>query len=94
MGRNGLTQTTTGDLEEDEQEEEEEEDGLLHGRRKRKVAFMPSLGKHHLNARANLIDLYRRYHAHHLLPWPLAKSELSAHRMHLRRYVLTQTLNR
>jgi chaperone BCS1 len=26
-------------------EEEEEDDGLVHGRRKRKVAFMPSLGE-------------------------------------------------
>ncbi|KAG6917097.1 hypothetical protein DXG01_003917 [Tephrocybe rancida] len=40
-GRNGLTESTTGDLE----EEEEEGEGLVHGRRKRKVAFMPSLGK-------------------------------------------------
>ncbi|KAJ7281991.1 hypothetical protein C8J57DRAFT_1448584 [Mycena rebaudengoi] len=42
-GRNGLTQTTSGDLE----EEEEEEDTLVHGRRKRKVAFMPSMGATH-----------------------------------------------
>ena len=39
--RNGMTQTTTGDLD----EEEEEDDTLVHGRRKRKVAFMPSLGE-------------------------------------------------
>ncbi|KAG6816532.1 hypothetical protein H0H87_005394 [Tephrocybe sp. NHM501043] len=32
-GRNGLTQSTTGDLEEDE----DEDDGLVHGRRKRKI---------------------------------------------------------
>ncbi|KAF5368166.1 hypothetical protein D9615_010192 [Tricholomella constricta] len=43
-GRNGLTQTTTGDLEE---EEEEYDGGLVHGRRKRKVAFMPSLDTTH-----------------------------------------------
>ncbi|KAJ7132182.1 P-loop containing nucleoside triphosphate hydrolase protein [Mycena epipterygia] len=44
-GRNGLTQTTTGDLEE---EEEDEDDGsLVHGRRKRKVAFMPSVDAPH-----------------------------------------------
>ncbi|KAJ7156894.1 P-loop containing nucleoside triphosphate hydrolase protein [Mycena crocata] len=44
-GRNGLTQTTTGDLEE---EEEEEDDGsLVHGRRKRKVAFQPSVDTTH-----------------------------------------------
>lgn len=36
-----MTQNTAGDL-----EEEEEDDGtLVHGRPKRKVAFMPSLGK-------------------------------------------------
>ncbi len=40
-GRMGLTTSTTGDLEDDE---EEEEDTLVHGRRKRKVAFMPSVG--------------------------------------------------
>jgi len=41
VSRGGITQSTTGDLE----EEEEEDDGLVHGRRRRKVAFMPSLGK-------------------------------------------------
>ncbi|KAF5379431.1 hypothetical protein D9615_006519 [Tricholomella constricta] len=44
-GRNGLTQTTTGDLE--EEDEEEDDGGLVHGRRKRKVAFMPSLDTTH-----------------------------------------------
>ncbi|KAF9038693.1 P-loop containing nucleoside triphosphate hydrolase protein [Panaeolus papilionaceus] len=43
VNRNGITQKTTGDLE----EEEEEDDGLVHGRRKRKVAFMPSLDTTH-----------------------------------------------
>lgn len=42
-GRNGMTQSTTGDLEEDE-EEQDEDDALVHGRKKRKVAFMPSIG--------------------------------------------------
>jgi len=37
----GITQSTTGDVD----EEEEEEDTLVHGRRKRKVAFMPSIGE-------------------------------------------------
>ncbi|KAF9465557.1 P-loop containing nucleoside triphosphate hydrolase protein [Collybia nuda] len=46
VGRNGMTQTTTGDLEEDEQEEEDE-DALMQGRGKRKVAFMPSLDTTH-----------------------------------------------
>ena len=41
MNRNGITQSTTGDLD----EEEEEDDSLVHGRKKRKVAFMPSLGE-------------------------------------------------
>ncbi|KAK0466705.1 P-loop containing nucleoside triphosphate hydrolase protein [Desarmillaria tabescens] len=43
-GRNGLTQSTTGDLDE---EDEEEDDALVHGRRKRKVAFMPSIDTTH-----------------------------------------------
>ncbi|KAG5641961.1 hypothetical protein DXG03_003853 [Asterophora parasitica] len=46
VGRNGLTQTTTGDLEE-EDDDEEVDGGLVHGRRKRKVAFMPSLDTTH-----------------------------------------------
>ncbi|KAG6865648.1 hypothetical protein C0991_000567 [Blastosporella zonata] len=41
-GRTGLTESTTGDLEDDE-----EDDGLVHGRRKRTVAFMPSLDTTH-----------------------------------------------
>ncbi|THH08395.1 hypothetical protein EW146_g9003 [Bondarzewia mesenterica] len=48
ISRNGMTQSTTGDLEEEEEElEDEEEDELVHGRRKRKVAFMPSLDTTH-----------------------------------------------
>ncbi|KAJ7460705.1 P-loop containing nucleoside triphosphate hydrolase protein [Mycena latifolia] len=42
-GRNGMNDTTTGDLE----EEEDDDDSLVHGRRKRKVAFMPSLDSTH-----------------------------------------------
>ncbi|ESK86376.1 mitochondrial chaperone bcs1 [Moniliophthora roreri MCA 2997] len=43
VGRSGITQSTAGDL-----EEEEEDDGtLVHGRRKRKVAFMPSVDTTH-----------------------------------------------
>ncbi|KAG1857362.1 P-loop containing nucleoside triphosphate hydrolase protein [Suillus subalutaceus] len=45
VGRNGLTQSTTGDLE--EEDEDEDEDALVHGRRKRKVAFMPSIDTTH-----------------------------------------------
>jgi chaperone BCS1 len=45
VGRNGLTQSTTGDL--DEEDEDEDEDALVHGRRKRKVAFMPSIDTTH-----------------------------------------------
>ncbi|KAF8555862.1 P-loop containing nucleoside triphosphate hydrolase protein [Imleria badia] len=44
--RNGLTQSTAGDLEDDE-DEDEDEDALVHGRRKRKVAFIPSLDTTH-----------------------------------------------
>jgi chaperone BCS1 len=43
VNRSGLTQSTTGDLEE-EDEAEEGGEVVLHGRKKRKVAFMPSLG--------------------------------------------------
>ena len=39
VGRHGITQSTTGDLEDDE-----EEDTLVNGRKKGKVAFMPSAG--------------------------------------------------
>ncbi|KAF8240218.1 P-loop containing nucleoside triphosphate hydrolase protein [Tricholoma matsutake] len=42
-GRGSLTQSTTGDLEDDEDGDET----LVHGRRKRKVAFMPSLDTTH-----------------------------------------------
>ncbi|PPQ68394.1 hypothetical protein CVT25_007932 [Psilocybe cyanescens] len=44
VNRNGITQSTTGDLEE---EEEEDDTTLVHGRRRRKVAFMPSLDTTH-----------------------------------------------
>ncbi|KAF4569481.1 hypothetical protein EYR40_008454 [Pleurotus pulmonarius] len=44
VGRSGLNSSTAGDLDE---EEEEEEDSLVHGKRKRKVAFMPSLDTTH-----------------------------------------------
>ncbi|EGN97067.1 hypothetical protein SERLA73DRAFT_111855 [Serpula lacrymans var. lacrymans S7.3] len=48
VGRSGITQTTTGDLEEeDDVEEDDDSDALVHGRRKRKVAFMPSLDTTH-----------------------------------------------
>ncbi|KAF8493022.1 P-loop containing nucleoside triphosphate hydrolase protein [Russula emetica] len=41
IGRNQLNQSMTGDLDEEEMEEENENE-LEHGRRKRKVTFMPS----------------------------------------------------
>ncbi|KAF9529013.1 P-loop containing nucleoside triphosphate hydrolase protein [Crepidotus variabilis] len=43
VNRNSITTDTTGDVE----EEEEEDDGLVHGRKKRKVQFMPSLDTTH-----------------------------------------------
>ncbi|KAJ3718821.1 hypothetical protein C8R42DRAFT_584953, partial [Lentinula raphanica] len=43
--RHGLTQTTTGDLEEEEDGDDEE--ALIHGRRKSKVKFMPSVDTTH-----------------------------------------------
>ena len=45
MGRNQLNQSTTGDLDDEEEMDEEDENELDHGRRKRKVAFMPSPGE-------------------------------------------------
>jgi chaperone BCS1 len=50
VGRLGITQSTTGDL-----EDEEDEDSLVHGRKKRKVAFMPSAGN---VSRGIFINLY------------------------------------
>ncbi|EPQ56200.1 P-loop containing nucleoside triphosphate hydrolase protein [Gloeophyllum trabeum ATCC 11539] len=44
VGRNTITTTTAGDLEEDEDESDEV---LVHGRKKRKVAFMPSMDTTH-----------------------------------------------
>ncbi|KAH7910476.1 P-loop containing nucleoside triphosphate hydrolase protein [Hygrophoropsis aurantiaca] len=46
VSRNGLTQSTTGDLEEEE-EVDDDDDSLVHGRRKRKISFMPSLDTTH-----------------------------------------------
>ncbi|EJC99988.1 uncharacterized protein FOMMEDRAFT_22463 [Fomitiporia mediterranea MF3/22] len=46
VGRASLTQATTGDLEEEDLGDDDE-DELVHGRRRRKVAFMPSLGTTH-----------------------------------------------
>lgn len=42
-GRNGLSETTTGDVE--DVEDDDDDEGLVNGRRKRKVAFLPSLGE-------------------------------------------------
>ncbi|KAI6023352.1 P-loop containing nucleoside triphosphate hydrolase protein [Pisolithus marmoratus] len=44
VSRSGITQSTTGDL--DEEDVDDDEDALIHGRKKRKVAFIPSLGKY------------------------------------------------
>ena len=44
VGRNQVNQSTTGDLD-DEEMDEEDEDEIDHGRRKRKVAFLPSPGE-------------------------------------------------
>jgi hypothetical protein len=65
-------QSTTGDVEDDEEEDEDET--LVHGRRKRKVAFMPSLGK------CSVLVLCRpesnapyRYYPYYLLPRALVE---------------------
>ncbi|KAJ2913356.1 hypothetical protein MD484_g7058, partial [Candolleomyces efflorescens] len=44
VGRNTIAQTSSGDIEEDE---EEDDGGLVHGRRRRKVQFMPSVDTTH-----------------------------------------------
>lgn len=44
VSRNQLSQSTTGDVDEEEMDEEDEQE-LEHGRRKRKVTFMPSPGE-------------------------------------------------
>ena len=44
VGRNQMNQSMTGDLDEEEMYEEKK-DELEHGRRKRKVTFVPSPGK-------------------------------------------------
>ncbi|KAF9077219.1 BCS1 N terminal-domain-containing protein [Rhodocollybia butyracea] len=45
-GKHGLTESTTGDLEEEDVEDDDDRE-LVHGRRKRKVAFMPSVDTTH-----------------------------------------------
>ncbi|KAG6879051.1 hypothetical protein C0992_005540 [Termitomyces sp. T32_za158] len=82
VGRSGMTQSTTGDL-----EDEDEDDGLVHGRRRRKVAFIPSVDTMHtiyyrghwLRVRCSLIQWLRLLieirmadHSHQTLPrlWP------------------------
>lgn len=70
-----MTQTTTGDLDEDE-EEVEDDDTLVHGRKKRKVAFMPSLGKYSLQLLLIILsNVCHRHYAHNLLPGTLAKGK-------------------
>lgn len=45
-GREGmLASTNHEDIIEDEEESEEDDDELVHGRRKKKVAFLPSMGQ-------------------------------------------------
>lgn len=79
IGRNGLTQSTTGDLEEEELDGDED-DELVHGRRKRKVAFMPSLGEWHpANKSISASFEFHRHDAYHLLPWTLATCECGAY---------------
>lgn len=40
VGRNSIMQASAGDV-----EEEEEEEDLVHGRKKRRVQFLPSVGE-------------------------------------------------
>ncbi|KAI5120959.1 hypothetical protein M0805_001663 [Coniferiporia weirii] len=66
VGRTSITQTTTGDLEDDEAEDDDDDvDSLVHGRRKRKVAFMPSLGTTHtIYYRGHWLRITRSKRAH------------------------------
>lgn len=69
-----MTQSTTGDLLEDEEEDE----ALVHGHRKRKVAFEPSPGMSITISMMALIPINAsraRNHAYNLLPRSLAESE-------------------
>ena len=80
VGRNQLNQSTTGDLDEEEMDEEDENE-LDHGRRKRKVAFMPSPGEAlsysaRLYRRPEWIFFFRtRHHPHDLLSRSLVEGE-------------------
>jgi hypothetical protein len=69
-GRLSLNQSTTGDLEDDE--EALEDDALVHGRRKRKVAFLPSLSKHLCKQHQQTSWIILRHYPYYLLPRPLA----------------------
>lgn len=62
VGRVGLTESTTGDL-----EDEDDEECLIHGRKKRKVAFMPSAGvcaRRHLGI--HLISIAKTRHTQYI----------------------------
>jgi hypothetical protein len=57
---------------------DEDEDALVHGRRKRKVAFIPSLGRVLPDMVSPwLLIIVGRHNSHNLLPWTLAKSMYS-----------------
>jgi hypothetical protein len=71
VGRNAVTQSTTGDLFDDE----EEDDALVHGHKKRRVAFEPSPGQSIPDPNPVLfpINPLGRNDTHHLLPRSLAQ---------------------
>jgi hypothetical protein len=67
--------------------EEEDEQELEHGRRKRKVTFLPSPGKQFLRSalvlaleRNFFFFVFYRHHAYDLLPRPLAEGGVTRSR--------------
>ena len=74
-----MTQTTTGDLDEEDETVDESGEVALYGSRKRKVAFMPSLGASKFAPRLNINftpTFYQRHDAYNLLQRPLASRKL------------------
>lgn len=61
----------------EDEDEDEDESALVHGRRKRKVAFMPSLGRVYFPCFGISLIIAARHDSHNLLPWSLAESKCS-----------------
>jgi hypothetical protein len=75
-----MLQSTTGDLE--DEEEVEVDEAFVNGHKKRRVAFMPSLGVQSLifvcnspEANVCVVHPLPRYHTHDLLPRSLVAGD-------------------